>query len=45
MPRAFACDYTIVADLLKQWVPSLKDHALLQVRGASHADRVAARGC
>jgi len=37
VPRAFACDYTVVADLLKQWVPSFKDHALLH--GPAHAHK------
>ena len=29
VPRAFVCDYTMVADLLKQWMPSFKDHSSL----------------
>jgi len=26
VPRAFVCDYTLVADVLKRWVPSFKEH-------------------
>lgn len=37
VPRAFACDYTLVADLLKQWMPSFKDHSTLQ--GPAHAHK------
>lgn len=29
VPRAFVCDYTGVADLLKQMMPSFKDHSTL----------------
>lgn len=29
VPRAFVCDYTVVADLLKQWMPSFRDHSTL----------------
>lgn len=27
VPRAFVCDYTLVADVLKSWLPSFKEHA------------------
>lgn len=30
VPRAFVCDYTLVADLLKQWLPSFREHPPLQ---------------
>lgn len=30
VPRAFGCDYALVADLLKQWLPSFKTHPPLQ---------------
>jgi hypothetical protein len=26
VPRAFVCDYTLVADVLKSWLPSFKEH-------------------
>eukprot|EP00775_Hariotina_reticulata_P002937 gene2937-3223_t len=26
VPRVFVCDYTLVADVLKRWVPSFKEH-------------------
>uniref|UniRef100_A0A383V8M5 Fungal lipase-type domain-containing protein n=1 Tax=Tetradesmus obliquus TaxID=3088 RepID=A0A383V8M5_TETOB len=26
VPRAFVCDYTLVAELLKSWLPSFKEH-------------------
>ena len=29
VPRAFACDYTLVADILKNWGPSFRDHCCL----------------
>eukprot|EP00798_Chlamydomonas_sp_ICE-L_P021093 gene21093-27980_t len=29
-PRVFVCDYTIVSHLLKAWMPSFKDHSMLQ---------------
>lgn len=32
VPRAFACDYTIVADLLRSWGPAWREHHCLQVR-------------
>ena len=31
VPRAFVCDYTPVADLLKHWMPSFKDHSTLSL--------------
>ncbi len=36
VPRAFVCDYTLVADLLTQWLPSLKSLAGLQGPANSH---------
>ncbi|GAX80953.1 hypothetical protein CEUSTIGMA_g8388.t1 [Chlamydomonas eustigma] len=29
VPRAFVCDYTAVADMLKRWMPSFRDHSTL----------------
>lgn len=29
VPRAFACDYTLVADILKRVSPSFRDHRCL----------------
>lgn len=29
VPRAFSCDYTLVADLLRSWGPSWRDHSCL----------------
>jgi hypothetical protein len=26
VPRAFVCDYTLVAGVLKSWLPSFKEH-------------------
>jgi hypothetical protein len=37
VPRAFMCDYTIVADLLQRWVPSFKSHKGL---AAHHSHKV-----
>lgn len=34
VPRAFVCDYTAVADLLKQWMPSFRDHTTLSSQQA-----------
>lgn len=31
VPRAFVCDYTAVAGLLKRWMPSFKDHSTLSL--------------
>ncbi len=34
VPRAFVCDYSVVADVLKSWMPSFKDHTgLAEARG------------
>lgn len=54
VPRAFACDYTLVADILKRVSPSFRDHRCLsggnRVVHASclsylHANRAAVCGC
>lgn len=39
VPRAFACDYTIVADLLRSWGPAWREHHCLQVRGGGLGGR------
>jgi hypothetical protein len=26
VPRAFVCDYTMIAEMLKSWMPSFKEH-------------------
>ena len=36
VPRAFACDYSPVADILKGWGPGFRDHFALSVDGRKH---------
>jgi hypothetical protein len=49
VPRAFVCDYTMIAEMLKSWMPSFKEHVGLapckphKVRG-EETRRVAAAG-
>ena len=36
MPRAFSCDYSLVAELLKSWGPAFKQHTSLSLDGRKH---------
>lgn len=36
VPRAFSCDYSSVADLLKSWGPGFKEHTCLARSGKKH---------
>jgi len=36
VPRAFACDYSLVADLLKSWGASFREHCCLSRDGRKH---------
>ncbi|KXZ44292.1 hypothetical protein GPECTOR_70g523 [Gonium pectorale] len=36
VPRAFACDYSPVADILRSWGSSFKEHSCLNRRGRKH---------
>jgi len=36
VPRAFACDYSLVADLLRSWGAGFKDHCCLAREGRKH---------
>mmetsp|Transcript_19960 Transcript_19960/g.50625 ORF Transcript_19960/g.50625 Transcript_19960/m.50625 type:complete len:822 (-) Transcript_19960:3422-5887(-) len=36
VPRAFACDYSLVADILKSWGPAFKRHSGLAHSGRKH---------
>jgi hypothetical protein len=36
VPRAFACDYSLVADILKSWGPAFKHHGGLAHPGRKH---------
>lgn len=40
VPRAFVCDYTVVADVLRRWVPGFREHgglAACRTHKARHA--------
>lgn len=49
VPRAFVCDYTMIAEMLKSWMPSFKEHVGLapckphKVRGAGSEGRTDGR--
>lgn len=36
VPRAFACDYSLVADILRSWGPGFKAHGGLAHGGRKH---------
>lgn len=36
VPRAFSCDYSLVAELLKSWGPAFKQHTSLSLDGRKH---------
>ncbi len=37
VPRAFVCDYTVVAGMLQRWWPSFRDHPSLSSKGPEGA--------
>ncbi|KAG2498160.1 hypothetical protein HYH03_003917 [Edaphochlamys debaryana] len=45
VPRAFACDYSLVADILKGWGPSFKGHCCLNRSGRKHLYYFVGRMC
>lgn len=36
VPRAFACDYSLVASVLRSWGPAFKNHVALGLEGRKH---------
>ncbi|GLI69207.1 hypothetical protein VaNZ11_013780, partial [Volvox africanus] len=45
VPRAFACDYSPVADILKNWGTSFKEHCCLNRHGRKHLYYFVGRMC
>eukprot|EP00198_Chlamydomonas_reinhardtii_P003769 XP_001693105.1 triacylglycerol lipase-like protein [Chlamydomonas reinhardtii] len=45
VPRAFACDYSLVADILKGWGPAFREHCCLNRHGRKHLYYFVGRMC
>ncbi|GIM12074.1 hypothetical protein Vretimale_15508 [Volvox reticuliferus] len=45
VPRAFACDYSLVADIMKSWGSSFKEHCCLNRHGRKHLYYFVGRIC